>query len=715
MAAERRHFSGGAAAGRAAGSRLMIRLLIAAAVFVLLIGGMAAFSHFRAAAYPGRVILPEEFLELEAEGIKVYGRKKKNGFRTTDFDSRIYIEQETDIRSVEFEVTYVRRPKGVSERSMEIYYDTGEGFRQQECVQARLKKGTTRISFAGAQHVRRIRIDFFNNENCKIRLNRISLNTPAHYHTGALFLFGGISLVLLVLITASSGRNRFAAGLFGWAALMLMPGLPLTGTPRDGRVIPFLILTGSAMLLLYVLLMEDSRRKEHLFAAVLCVFAFCLYYYWSSLMPYAEGPDEAMHLDVVYYIRANGVLPRGDDPAIRNRIWGFSYAYSPILPYIIGGYLQRIVQHFSSSFRTLVMTARMVSILSGTATVFFTWKLSELLFPRKEIRYLLPVFTGMFPELAFINTYVNSDAMAIMTTAMIMYFWASGSANNWRIKDAVGLSAAMGLCALTYYNCYGFILMSVPLFFCSIAQSGKSRKEIVRMTGLIVLLTAAVCGWWFVRNLIIYDGDLLGRATLNKNAEIYAQDGYKPSQILSPLKQGYSLPAMLTELEFVSKTLRSFIAMFSNYLLRARHHIYVLYRWIIGIGLLGSFAAGMSFLKSRGWKDKTTGKRICFWICAILALFIVLALAVYYSYAVDFQPQGRYILPCIVPLGCLITAGYDLIFRGITRLATAFGRSAAADGRGTEGGFPLTPVLSAVFAAAVLQILFDTVCLYYLG
>ena len=43
----------------------------------------------------------------------------------------------------------------------------------------------------------------------------------------------------------------------------------------------------------------------------------------------------------------------------------------------------------------------------------------------------------------------------------------------------------MGLCGLTYYNCYGFVLMSIPLFFFSIFRTKRDRAYILRLTALI--------------------------------------------------------------------------------------------------------------------------------------------------------------------------------------------------------------------------------------
>ncbi len=688
---------------------LLRRVLIAACLFAAVFFGTMAAKRYMAARCPVREIRPAGYSSLETEGMKLYGKKKKNGFRTTAFDSCLYLENDgADIRAVEFDVTFWRRRKGTTENTIEVYYDRGYGFREEDCVKVRLRKGVCRAFFDTASHVKRIRVDFFNNEGARIRLDSIRLNPDTYGGTGTAWLFGAAALLLLTLMTCAGGTDRFVMALLSFPVLMAACATPFVQTLRDNRMPAFFILGMLAAFLTGSLLMEEGAVKERVFTAALIALTFSVYYYFALITPYAEGPDEAMHHDVVFYICEHGVIPRGDDPEIRNKIWGFSYAFSPILPFIIGGYIERIAVHFTHSWHQLVMTARMVSIVSGTLTVLFSWKLSKLLFKKSPVRYLLPVLIGFMPELVFINTYVNSDAMAIMASTMILFFWASGIEHDWRVRDAVGLSAAMGICGLTYYNCYGFVLLSIPMFFYSVAKGRKNRTEIIRMTALIVILTFLFCGWWFIRNLVIYHGDLLGQKSLNALAEIYAADGYKPSQIKGPMEEGHSLRYMFFELEWLSKTLTSMIAMFSHYVLRARSYVYTLYKVLAGAGLAGFlFAAGrMLYRRKRGEDDPM---RTAFFLHAVLSVGIVFVLAVYYSYCVDFQPQGRYILPCVVPLAALVTEGFEAAGEGAERLAERV-RHAAAPVR-----YRVSFAAALLSICCMMNILFDTIASFYLG
>ena len=44
--------------------------------------------------------------------------------------------------------------------------------------------------------------------------------------------------------------------------------------------------------------------------------------------------------------------------------------------------------------------------------------------------------------------------------SIIIYLWILGLESNWKTKHCILLGLAVGFCALTYYNAYGYILCS---------------------------------------------------------------------------------------------------------------------------------------------------------------------------------------------------------------------------------------------------------------
>ena len=62
---------------------------------------------------------------------------------------------------------------------------------------------------------------------------------------------------------------------------------------------------------------------------------------FAIIQPFGDGPDEINRFKVVEYIYEHGSIPRGDDPEVILDGYGGSYAFQPMLTYMIDGYLLR--------------------------------------------------------------------------------------------------------------------------------------------------------------------------------------------------------------------------------------------------------------------------------------------------------------------------------------------------------------------------------------
>ena len=130
------------------------------------------------------------------------------------------------------------------------------------------------------------------------------------------------------------------------------------------------------------------------------------------LSSFGEGPDEINRFRVVRFIYENGRLPKGDDPAVLIPGYGGSYAFQPMLTYILDGYLLRAVRVFTERFDVLLVTARLINVAFGMAAAFFTRRLSRLLFPEKMTQWLFSCLVVFLPQSIFLHTYINTDSCA---------------------------------------------------------------------------------------------------------------------------------------------------------------------------------------------------------------------------------------------------------------------------------------------------------------
>ncbi len=408
---------------------------------------------------------------------------------------------------------------------------------------------------------------------------------------------------------------------------------------------------------------ENRKSWAMPLAAVLALGAVMAFLSWN--LPFNEGPDEAMRYKIAQYVYNHGTMPHGADPEVVDPVWGFSYAFHPILMYWLGGWLMRLVSLFTVEEHALLMAARAVNVLAGMGFYWFVLNIGRRLFAGVWRIVFYALLIGL-PQLMYLFIYVNNDGIAMFSTAVILYFWIVGMEDGWTKKTCAGLSAGLAICALSYYNAYGYMLMSVPFFILTFLLQHREKGRVKLMFirgGMICGITFLLCGWWFIRSFILYDGDIFGLWIGNTYAEVLAAEEFRPSVKQSVMEQGISLKDMLLG-GWIRDVYYSFVGYFGAFKLPLGGDIYVLFKRIVVIGALGTvynFLAGCRFRVSQlvrhYWGTTSAKKQTIFHACLICCMIIPVVLSVYYSYASDYQAQGRYIMPMVIPMMIYVAAG----------------------------------------------------------
>ncbi len=405
-------------------------------------------------------------------------------------------------------------------------------------------------------------------------------------------------------------------------------------------------------------IIEFYKKHKSAIIAIFLVCLFCYYFIWTISQPFNSCPDEGMKWDICKYIFENNKLPKGDEQTIRNPIWGISYAFQPILTYMICTVFMKVASIFTINQFLLVVAARLVSTLSMTLSIYFVIKISDKLFKDKEIyKILFVVFIAFQPITAFLASYINNDSTAVLATTMIIYLWILGLESNWKTKHCVLLGLAIGFCALTYYNAYGYILCSIILCLVSVTSNKMKAKDIWKKILIVGLIAIAFAGWWFVRNAILYNGDFLGINAQNDCGDKYALHDYKPSTRLTLQKEGKSLIYMIVEKEWLNTTAVSFIGVFGYHTIMMSTKIYYCY---LAIWVIGAIGCLINFKELFIYKKEEKNKYLLNYIF-VASIIIPILLSMYYSYASDYQPQGRYIMGIIVPFTYFLVKGIETL------------------------------------------------------
>lgn len=407
-------------------------------------------------------------------------------------------------------------------------------------------------------------------------------------------------------------------------------------------------------------MLEKIKDKERCIKITFVICIFILSLTWAIIQPDTSAPDEIMKMDICRYIAENGKLPHGGDEAIRDPSWGISYAFSPILSYIIGGGFIKIVSFFTQELHIYYIAARLVSVICYTIMTIFVIKIGEKLFPKKGTKWMFIMLTTLLPQVTFLGSYINNDSLALLSISIIIYSWIIGLETKWNIKSCVGLAIGIGVCALSYYNAYGFILTSILIFVVTYMIDEKREiKDFVKKGIMISAISILIFGWWFIRSAIIYNGDFLGLRTTDEYAEKYAREELKPSKRETPVNAGTGLLNMLFERRWISQTVKSFIGVFGGMNISMRIESYIIYIVIFGMGIIGYF---LKFSKLEYRKQlKRAKEKIVLEVMFGLNIIIAIALSVIYSYYSDFQPQGRYIMPMLIPFMYFVATGLENI------------------------------------------------------
>lgn len=436
---------------------------------------------------------------------------------------------------------------------------------------------------------------------------------------------------------------------------------------------------------------------------MLVIAAFSVYFAWSIALPQVLAPDEYMRFDLPLFIASEGYLPSGWEEAIRNKIWGYSYGFTAYGSSLLSALFIWMASLVTNDIETLLIASRFANVILATATVYLCILIGRQLFSSSSAPYLFATFVGFLPQFAFLASYTNADSSGIFATALICLFLIYGVKTHWTIKSIVGLGISLGICALTYYFAYGAIVISVLVYFAdnihndfakgrlSVKPESPSEPKIVRPRTRFVryvlvpcgvfFIAFAICGWFFIRNWIIYDGDFLGMRSMYECGELFAMDEFKPSNHVTPRSLGYSpLEMIFGQLEEFSETpwlttsVKSFIGVFGYMAIQLPRCLYCAYCVLMVIGLV----FGVIALVERR-RDANAHSLLLLAAC-LVAILISFILSAYYSWNTDYQPQGRYLICAIIPLGVLFSTGYSHLSGVISRKASARFESMEAHG-----------------------------------
>lgn len=394
----------------------------------------------------------------------------------------------------------------------------------------------------------------------------------------------------------------------------------------------------------------EEDRIWRIFKVAVILLSLTITMLWSLQSEISVCPDERMRLEMVSYICENGTLPIQGDPLLRDETYGFSYATSPPLPYLLGALFMKLASLLPFFGFYALYAPRIVSFLACFGFLFLAGKIAEAMFTDRVKQGCFLCFCSFWPQLIFVFSYFNCDALCLFGMALSLFFLLRAMNRQWPVRDCIGMGVGVAICVLTYYNSIAFILGLVFICLAVNIRQQAAPKQILIRASYVILTVLILTSWHFIRNAVLYDGDFFGFSTTDALGELYAAPGYTPTERAARSAAMLATPAMVLDWFVVSA--KSFIALFGYMNVIMGGWVYKLYALFLLFAVIGI----ADLLRLHRKNMKATEPKLWLAIGLLLSAVLALALSLYYSFG-DYQAQGRYLFPGFFFIAWLLSEG----------------------------------------------------------
>lgn len=299
--------------------------------------------------------------------------------------------------------------------------------------------------------------------------------------------------------------------------------------------------------------------SEKRWVAVLALLSFALFTAYSLATPLFEASDELWHYPFVQRLATGGGLPiqrpgqtdsdapwrqEGSQPPL---YYAMSAALSAPFDSSNWRELRRLNPHADMGVPTrdgnsnailqtpadafpwtraalAVRASRLASILLSTATVVLAWLAASEVFrePAPLRRLMVMVFVACVPMFAYISGAINNDNAAVtFSTAGLWWALRLIRLRRWDARSALVAGVVTGLASLSKVSGLGLAgLFAVAGLLSAWPASGDLRARwrgfsgalpgVLRFGAILAAVTGVIAGWWYLRNVVLYGGDVLG-------------------------------------------------------------------------------------------------------------------------------------------------------------------------------------------------------------
>jgi len=322
-----------------------------------------------------------------------------------------------------------------------------------------------------------------------------------------------------------------------------------------------------------------------------------------------------------------------------------------------------------------VHIARLVSALLGAVAVLGTygaaWELAGDSAGRRRRTWVAlgaAALTAFNPMVVFTGARVSNDAAVAAFGSLVIWGAVRLATRGLSRRGLMLLGAALGLATLSKLS--GVVLAAVvALALVLDALRIRRPKLVVARLSFVVLPALAVCGWWFIRNLLLY-GELMGVDAWLSHTETVRPEPIGFLEVI-PQLQGLEV---------------SYWAVFGWFNVLVAPWMYKVWWVLVRLAALGLlFFLAEQFTRRRAPRETRLG------LAVVACSFLLVFGSVWRFIMIVLGAQGRYLFPAVA-------AASVLLMKGLSWWVSRWGE-------GILAGFLLVAHLAAVLAALFLFIL----------
>ena len=278
----------------------------------------------------------------------------------------------------------------------------------------------------------------------------------------------------------------------------------------------------------------DVARHQKTAFNWLLLWLIAVYVVLTSLLifavPIGQTPDEGAHLDYIEYIATKARMP------IFNAASAPGYGYEfhqPPLYYLVCAPVWKVAVAAGGK-EAGAYACRLISLTCGVFTLVLLWHAIGHFFQASAERRTLQVLAvglgALWPLHQGVGASAGNDALAGLMSAALFFLVVARSAKE-EVRTTLSRRAALlGICLglAILAKTTNFILCVVAfgaVISWWIHVDREKRGPIILPLATLVLTAAIVCGWWLLRNQLLY-GDPLAAQVFQR---AFSQSSHGPS------------------------------------------------------------------------------------------------------------------------------------------------------------------------------------------